>query len=174
MNAPEHRLNIPAIGSKLAGGTVLGYHFVRGNPYSIIVPTRAVREIPAIVWHPKNERIAGALSAVDGLTNTREMAAAGSPLGQYAIEQRIEGFEDWFIGAKVDQLIIHSNLALAGAAYQKGGDEAFDEDDAYWTSTQHAWYDAYAWVQYFDNGDQYFDHKSIEYRAFILRRELIR
>ncbi|HEY0843788.1 MAG TPA: DUF1566 domain-containing protein [Noviherbaspirillum sp.] len=54
-------------------------------------------------------------------------------------------------------------------AFKAGGAQAFD-DAWYWTSTQHAATTDYAWVQYFGNGSQGYDHKSSEYRARAVRR----
>lgn len=57
----------------------------------------------------------------------------------------------------------------AAAAFQDGGEQAFD-DVWYWTSTQIAADDSYAWLQLFDNGGQGSSHKSSEYRARAVRR----
>lgn len=40
----------------------------------------------------------------------------------------------------------------------------------YWSSEQHANYSDYAWIQTFDYGSQYSNHKSNEYRARAVRR----
>lgn len=170
MNAPESRLAIPAIGSQLAGGICRGHVFINGLPFALIVPPKAEREHAGIVWHPKNERITGAGSIVDGLANTRDMLAAGSPLAQWAAEKRIAGFDDWYIPSRIEALTIRANLAAPGAVYKATDNEGFDTDEWYWTSTQNEFHDASAWLQYFDDGDQYNDHKSDEYRAFVVRR----
>ncbi|WP_025917701.1 DUF1566 domain-containing protein [Herminiimonas sp. CN] len=60
----------------------------------------------------------------------------------------------------------------AAEAFQEGSEQAFD-DAWYWTSTQNAAYDSYAWVQNFVNGNQGTSHKSGEYRARAVRRLLI-
>jgi hypothetical protein len=53
-----------------------------------------------------------------------------------------------------------------------GGAEAF-EDEAYWSSTQHAANADYAWYQYFDNGYQFSLNKSASLRARAVRRLII-
>jgi hypothetical protein len=59
----------------------------------------------------------------------------------------------------------------SAAAFQEGGSEALGEDGYwYWSSTQDAGSEAYAWCQYFDDGGQYYGHKSDEYRARAVRR----
>jgi len=60
----------------------------------------------------------------------------------------------------------------AAAAFQAGGEQAFD-DAWYWTSTQNAANDSYAWMQDFDGGNQFIILKSDEYRARAVRRLLI-
>lgn len=57
-------------------------------------------------------------------------------------------------------------------AFKEGGEEAFDED-AYWTSTQHAGYSYYAWFQYFRYGYQLSYYKSSEHRVRPVRRVAI-
>ena len=52
------------------------------------------------------------------------------------------------------------------AAFQEGGDEAFDEV-WYWSSTQYS--DGNAWYQYFDDGDQYYNNKKFEARCRAVR-----
>lgn len=170
MNAPETRLTIPAIGSSLAGGTCRAHVFINSEPFALIVPSKAEREIEAIVWHPKNKRITGAGSIVDGLANTRDMLAAGSPLAQWATEKRIAGFDDWYIPSRLEALAIRANLAEPGAVYEPADDEGFDIDEWYWTSTQLEFTDACAWLQGFGDGTQLHVRKSGEYRAFVVRR----
>lgn len=173
MNAPEPRLTIPAIGTLHAGGTVLGHCFIAAQPFALIVPPKALREHDPIAWHTNKKRVDGATSLIDGLANTRAMAAAGSPLAQWALDQRIDGHNDWYIGSRIEQLNIYSNLAAVGDAWKEGNAEAFEADDWYWTSTQDEFYGDYAWLQNFDNGSQYGHYKSGVYRAFLVRREPI-
>lgn len=47
------------------------------------------------------------------------------------------------------------------------------ENDWYWSSEQYARNDVYAWMQGFYGGGQYGNHKSNEYRARAVRRELV-
>jgi hypothetical protein len=57
-------------------------------------------------------------------------------------------------------------------AFKKGGEETFEEE-AYWTSTQHAGYSNYAWYQNFYYGDQLNLIKSCECRSRPVRRQPI-
>ncbi|MBV6321955.1 DUF1566 domain-containing protein [Duganella violaceipulchra] len=54
--------------------------------------------------------------------------------------------------------------------FRAGGADAFDDDEWYWSSTQHADYPAGAWGQVFDNGGQGNDHKSYAGAARAVRR----
>ena len=66
----------------------------------------------AIVWAPKAEGeiigkwldsytdVPGATSCFDSMSNTKAMAAAGSPLAQKALAANINGFTDWCIPAR--------------------------------------------------------------------------
>lgn len=44
------------------------------------------------------------------------------------------------------------------------------EDSRYWTSTQYAGNEAYAWIQNFYDGYQFSAHKGLDYRARAVRR----
>lgn len=53
--------------------------------------------------------------------------------------------------------------------FREGGREAMD-DVWYWSSTQYAGYDAYAWCQGFDDGNQGSYHKNRRLRVVLVRR----
>ena len=57
-------------------------------------------------------------------------------------------------------------------AFKKDGEEAFEEE-AYWTSTQHAGNSYGAWYQHFRNGIQSLNGKSCECRVRPVRRQPI-
>lgn len=48
--------------------------------------------------------------------------------------------------------------------------DSIDTSDWYWTATQYAGYESYAWIQYFSYGAQDYDHKDDRYRARAVRR----
>jgi len=174
MNAPESRLALPAIGTQLAGGFVLGHLFIGAEPFSLIVPSHAVAPHIVTPWSKTDARIENAQSLVDGLANTRAMASAGADLGCWAVEQRIDGRDDWYVPARLEMLTLFAGMKAAGPDWQEGGAEAFNAEDWYWTSTQHEHTASWAWDQWFDDGTQYYDPKSLQGRAFVVRREPIR
>jgi hypothetical protein len=57
----------------------------------------------------------------------------------------------------------------AASDFADGGAQAF-ADEWYWSSTQHAAYDDYAWYQDFSTGNQDYDGESAELRARAVRR----
>lgn len=156
---------IPAIGSQLAGGTVLGHHVLKGQLYALIVPPKAEREIAPTRWNKSLAMVAGATSYFDGRTNTHAMAEAGSGIAKHALSRVIGGHADWYIPSRVEALIIRGNVD-ALEAFERGW---------YWTSTQDRDVSDWAWYQDFsDWANQNHDHKSYEYRAFLVRRVPIR
>ncbi|MFZ6755783.1 DUF1566 domain-containing protein [Undibacterium sp. Ji50W] len=74
----------------------------------------------------------------------------------------INGFEDWSLFNRREGRLLAINTP-----------EGFDKDGWYWTSEQNAGNPDYAWVQYFDVGDQFTLSKSGTYRARAVRRVLI-
>lgn len=144
-------------------------------------------------------RLAGAMSFFDGRANTEAMAAADSALAKWARGLAIGGFGDWYLPARDELELAYRNLKPTaeknycwqgdnpssvppGYAYMPGAPaqtaaDAFKDDGAeafdtvwYWTSTQYAGDEAYAWVQHFDDGDQSNGHKDDDYRARAVRR----
>jgi uncharacterized protein DUF1566 len=65
--------------------------------------------------------------------------------------------------------LVDSPAQTVNELFRTDGTEAFDEV-AYWTSTQHASYSDYAWLQYFGNGYQYYWLKDGKLRARAVRR----
>lgn len=79
-----------------------------------------------------------------------------------AAKAPINGFNDWSLPDRYEARLLAINTP-----------DSFDTSEWYWTSTQNADDDGYAWVQYFDDGGQGYDHKSGEFRARAVRRLLI-
>jgi len=108
------------------------------------------------------------LSYSDGRANTAAMAKASSALGKWARGLKIGGHKDWYLPSRLEALVLFGELR---------GLKAFNDDqpdglarEAYWTSTQYAGNEGYAWYQYFSYGSQYFTRKSTELRARAVRR----
>lgn len=76
-----------------------------------------------------------------------------------AAKTPFNGFQDWYLPTRRDARLLTINCR-----------DSFDLDDWYWTSTQGAHYDDYAWMQEFTNGTQLSYHKSNTDRARAVRR----
>lgn len=104
--------------------------------------------------------ITGETSEFDGMANTQAMAAAGSDLAKKALAFKFKKRSDYYIASRREARIIASN----------------DPDaikDWAWTSTQNRARSDCAWVQYFGNGYQLNNHKSDEFPAVLVRRQVI-
>jgi hypothetical protein len=192
----EH--DLPAIGAQLAGGVFAGRIAQDGIHYALIA-SPAAGDLKG-AWSKAVSNVAGATSRVDGLANTRAMAAAGSELATAVLNLTINGFTDWYIPARDELELLYRHLKPSdqenyacydgenensvppGAEYTEGSPvqttvAAFraGAPDAlaqtwYWSSTQHAAYPSDAWGQGFSDGGQSSLRKSYEGRARAVRR----
>lgn len=168
MNAPE--IEIPSvIGAPFGGGFYFGREFIGDCAYAIIVAPKAEGDLDDMQWNKSRKAVEGANSYFDGLTNTEAMAAAGSKLAEKVRALRIGDYDDWYLPARQEALIIKGNEAAAGKLFQPGGTEAF-ERRWYWTSTQSAADPDYAWLQDFYGGGQSYGYEDGSYRARAVRR----
>lgn len=104
MNAVVNGITVPAIiGAPWEGGFYSGLITFGGDMYAQVTASKAEGEHKPAIWLPDYTEIKGADSFFDGLANTKGMAEAGSEIAQWALEQRIAGFDDWAIPAR-DQL----------------------------------------------------------------------
>jgi hypothetical protein len=146
---------LPALGAPAAGGFFAGV-YLQGNTLRKLFLAAQEGELQEQQWSPTFERVKGALSLEDGLANTRAMAKAGSEMAKRLLALRLGGHNDWCLMAHDQAYTVWKNLKFnaAGAALlkKKGGGELADA--VYWTSTQCAALDDFAWVQDFDCGDQ--------------------
>lgn len=79
-----------------------------------------------------------------------------------ASQAPINGLTDWSLPNRREARLLAINCR-----------DSFDLDSLYWTSEQTAHNDAYAWMQDFFNGYQYYYHKSTKLRARAVRRVFI-
>lgn len=176
-------------GAAFGGGFYSHAPRIGDTSFGIIIAPRATGQFGPVAWSKSTKRVAGALSYIDGLANTRAMAEAGSPAAQKALSARIGDFDDWFIPAR-DQLepcyrflkpsdnknycyfrsgenpttgthpyTADSPMQTEVEAFRTGGPEAFDLD-CYLTSTQYEPGGVYAWIQDFEGGGQDVNLKS--------------
>jgi len=182
-------------GTEMDDGFSAGIINVDGMHYGLILPPKAESEHAPIAWNDSLKMVKGALSYSDGLANTKAMAKAGSQLAQWALDNNmhIPSLDEMELLYRYFKPGTAKNTCYARAginvsavpstypytpdspkqtklkAFREGGPEAF-ELAWYWTSTQHAAYPDYAWMQYFGDGNQYDVLKSVVCRARAVRR----
>lgn len=164
MNAPALvTLNLPPIGVYWPGeGGVLGAITggKEGQPFcALIVPTDPIASIKAIKWGNYGD-VSGAVSKLDGKSNTAALAFAGNELCQKIMGLEVEGHKDLYLMASGEGHALFANdLGI------------FETDDYFWTSTQYSGH--LAWAQYFDDGDSSYVDKDLECRARAVRSRLL-
>jgi hypothetical protein len=161
-------LEIPTVaGTPFAGGFYAGRFFIGGQAYALIVAPKAEGELEESTWNKSRKHVAGATSYCDGLANTEAMVAVGSGLAKWARRLRIGGFDDWHLPSRLQALVMHGELSTL-PDFEEDTDNGFALA-WYWTSTQHAEFDDYAWFQSFLTGFQHYLRKNDELRARAVR-----
>jgi hypothetical protein len=190
---------IPTIpGTAFAGGFYAGRILVGGIEHVLIVAPKSEGEAEEQL-NESGGRVADALSFCDGYANTLAFDTAGSDLAKWARGLRIGGFDDWYLPSRDELEILYrafkpttaenycyrgdnpSSVPVGYAympdspgqtthdAFRARGAEAF-EAEWYWSSTQCAGVEAYAWCQYFGSGSQGTSRKDDALRARAVRR----
>lgn len=154
-------------GTAFGGGFYAGRFYIGDQPHALIIAPKAEGQIEPMPWNKSLKSVTGATSYCDGLTNTMAMAKAGSALAKQILKLRIGGFDDWHLPSRLQLLVAYHELTTA-KAFALGEKEAFDRA-WYWSSTQHAEYAVFAWVQDFNYGDQFINRKGSEWRARAVR-----
>jgi len=197
------RADLPLCGALLGGGYFTDLYRCGNTIRALITAPKADNEAEEILWTPKRELVAGAMSFTDSLANTDAMAAAGSEIAIRYRALRIGGADDWCIPAlDVQQLQYRAfkptadeNACWSGCninsippsqryllnspgettleAFKEGGPEAFETDDWYWSSTQYAGLPHYAWGAFFVDGGQSSGRKGYSAHARPVRSLLV-
>lgn len=161
--AKQTALKLPRIGADWPGqagkfmGIICGEN---GQPdYGIVLPTDPRATLKGI-YSPK-ENITGAQSELDGMANTKAMAAAGSKIAKDALAVKIDGHRDFYIPSRREARLLQINSPTPIA---KGW---------HWTSTQCRGWDDLAWAQNFGDGNQHDFHKYDELPVRLVRRVAI-
>jgi len=196
MNAPHHAGVLPGLGEPFEGGFYAGKINIDGAVFALIVAPRETQTEAA--WNKATKAVAGATSFCDGLANTRAMAAAGSALAKEILKLDAGGMTDWYLPSRDELEMLYrafkptddenfcwrgdnpSSIPV-GYAYSpafpaRTAVSAFREESEafarswYWSSSQYAGYEAFAWAQNFGYGNQYNCRKDDELRARAVRR----
>lgn len=154
-------------GTAFGGGFYAGRFYIGADAYALIVSPKAEGEIKDMPWNSSLKSVAGATSYCDGLANTKAMAKAGSALAKKILKLKIGGYDDWHLPSRLQSLLAFHELGAA-KLFAPGGSESY-EREWHWTSTQHAEYADFAWMQYFTSGNQGYGREGSEWRARAVR-----
>lgn len=129
----------PRIGQPFAGGYFAGRYYLHGEERALVVSDRSATFL-AQWWDREGPRqnIRSAQHYMDGMTNTKAMAEAGSAAAARVLRMRIGGVGGWHIPARDELLVMQVNL-LQVEEFQRGGHQAFSDPYSigeYWSSTQ--------------------------------------
>lgn len=141
------------LGAIMRGEMVDG---VRLPDYAVIVPDAKGTQIAKAAYGCYGVDIAGTGSLLDGLANTRAMAAAGSDTAKKVLDMKVNGHADLYIPSRGEMWALRANVP-----------ELF-EKEYHWTSTQGGRY--YAYVQYVAYGYSGWGTKGNDYRVRAVRR----
>lgn len=191
---------LPTIaGSQFAGGFYAGRFQIDGQEYALIVAPKAHGAHQATAWGKYGQDIEGARSYIDGRANTEAMAAAGSALGQWALQLDIDGHTDWYLPSRDELELCYRNLKPTTdenwCSFRDGdnpsslplgypytatspaqvADVAFQAEGAEAFQAETYWSSTQcspdgAWIQGFDDGGQDGGHKALTRRAVAVRR----
>jgi hypothetical protein len=123
--------------------------------------------LPGTDWPEQGGVMAGLLTdeknrpylLILGPENENELNWAAAT--QWAKDVEENGHRDYSLPTRVEQALLFARLS-----------DRF-EKDWYWSCEQPAENADYAWMQYFNNGSQGFNHKGLEWRVRAVRRLII-
>ena len=143
------------IGEASNGGFYAGDIEDGGKWYKLIVAD-VEADVYGLKWMDPRSDWPAAASATDGPGNTASMAGdARFEAGNHCLNYRGGGFNDWYMPARYELMVIYQNLGLDKSPppdFQAGGAQAFDSSGYYWCSTQDS--SISALVRRFSNGDE--------------------
>lgn len=97
--ANEGAMPLPGTFVEESGGFFSSVVQIDGRRYKIFNAPKSQGEFEGS-WGKEGKDVAGARSVVDGRTNTKAMAEAGSAIAQKALASVINGKSDWYIPAR--------------------------------------------------------------------------
>lgn len=156
--APAAHSSVPAFGEPWPeqGGTLIAQMpALDGRPAYYLVVADASAEL---AWGQYGTTVEG-LSDIDGLANTKILAAGDHPAAKYCAELKVGEHQDYYLMSNREASLIR---AISPQVFAPGW---------HWTSTQYSANNAF--IQYFADGHQYFYDKVREYLVRPVRRVTI-
>ena len=99
MHHATRQETLPALGTRMEGGTFGGIISVNGTHKGVIWAPRAEGEFSGILL-PRGKSVEGAGSPNDCAANMRALLAAGSPAAQQIAALTINGHTDWLLPSR--------------------------------------------------------------------------
>ncbi len=139
------------------------------NPFLLLADMK-LTDLPRIgaEWPGQGGQFAGLLRGQNGAPDYLLILGP-----EYDGEGTWQQMMDWATGLEIDG---HKDFTLPTRPEQAvlfGNTRDQFQRDGYWSCEQHAEHADYAWMQYFNNGDQGNVHKDNEWRARAVRRLVI-
>ncbi|KAF0804896.1 hypothetical protein A6D6_02660 [Alcanivorax xiamenensis] len=189
------------IGMAIEGGFFSGIIQLPTGLHGLVM-SPAAGDLDDSPWGESGQLIEGATSCFDGMANTQAMAESGSDLAQRILALEINGYADWYLGARDELELMYRNLkptARPNFVSFRDGDNASSVPAGYpYTKEEPAqtnvaalregspdalraavyWASTqssayHAWLQDFAVGGQAYGHKFRAFRARAVRRFLI-
>jgi hypothetical protein len=120
--------------------------------YYLILSTEKTRT----TWGNYGEKIEGADSKFDGIENTAALIKHDCPAAKWATSVEADGHKDFYLPAPRELSLLYANVP--------------EHIDANWHWSSRQYSAGRAWVQYFEDGSQDFDCKSLELAVRAVRR----
>lgn len=144
------------IGEAFGGGFYAGDIEDGGKWYKLIVAD-VEADVYGLRWATDSINLSAATSDTNGPANTQAMAGDSRfPAGNYCLDYRGGGFDDWYMPARAELEVLYQNLGFnqpdCPAEFQSGGAQAFHSSDYYWSSTQSS--SIRALTRRFSDGDE--------------------
>ena len=194
---------LPKIGTAMPGGFFAGAIMLNGQRFAIIQPSKKLGELSGAWHEDEvdvpgaksyNDGLANTLAMAEAGSELAKLVLdlTIDGLSDFYIPSQDEAelcYRAFKPSTKQNWCYARSGINLSAVpptypytpefpvqttldSFKQGGDEAF-EQEAYWTSTQHAGYSDNAWCQDFDDGNQLNGFKSCELRVRPVRRQPI-
>lgn len=98
----------PEIGSYYEGGYYMGNIKIGPEQYRIVLAPQSTESVKA--WKTSATEDADAISFVDGYANCYGKNTATYPAIQYCASLNIDGFTDWYVGARDEMELVYRNF----------------------------------------------------------------
>jgi len=159
-NTPTNTPQKLTVGMSYQGG-IIAYIDATGQHGLIAAPQDQSADIQ---WYDGNYIVTGATGTAigTGKSNTKKIVqkqGSGNYAAKLCDDLVLNGYDDWYLPSKDELNELYKNKYLIGGFSTK--------KDFYWSSSEHNFNNA--WLQYFNDGSQYYYFKYYTYRVRAVR-----